>query len=74
LAPLSSPAPLAPLPEPVAPPSRALPPVPLQPLPLLSTNVPNTLPPPSTLGGAAPTVPQPVSTEPPTTFWQTPRN
>ncbi len=73
-APLASPAPLAPLPEPVAQPSRALPPVPLQPLPRLNTAVPNTLPPPSGLGGAAPTVPQPVSTEPPTTFWQTPRS
>jgi hypothetical protein len=88
LPPLSSPAPLAtpaaalpPLaapPEPVAQPSRAqpsrtLPPLPLQPLPRLTINVPNTLPPPI-IGGGAPTVPQPVSTEPPTTFWQTPRN
>jgi type VI secretion system protein ImpI/type VI secretion system protein len=76
LQPLAAPAPLqlAPVPEPAATPSRALPPVPLQPLPRLSTNVPNTLPPPASLGGAAPTVPQPISTEPPTTFWQTPRN
>ncbi len=77
--PMATPQPLAPMAPaglaPVAaPPSRALPPVPLQPLPRLSTNVPSTLPPPSSTGGAAPTLPQPVSTEPPTTFWQTPRS
>lgn len=74
--PLAAPAPLPPVPaaEPVAAPPRSLPPVPLQPLPRLNTNVPATLPPPSGLGGNAPTVPQAPPTEPPTSFWSTFRN
>jgi hypothetical protein len=71
--PLAAPTPL-PVAEPVAAPSRSLPPVPLQPLPRLNTNVPATLPPPAGLGGQAPTIPQPVSAEPPTSFWSTFRN
>jgi hypothetical protein len=53
--------------------ARNLPPAPLQPLPRLNAGAVNIPPPALTSGGTA-TISQPVSAEPPSGFWQTPRS